>query len=296
MDLRRVAAKFETTSFDVFNETTQLWETGGMVGKIMPIDRFLSIFHRATRRRALGLPPSATLPASRTIRDPATGQAYVVGLVRGDSAKAIHYDSVGVLHGCDVVAEVFRKAPVGPVNDPGALVSSSTGVHYMDLELRSASEADETVQTYESHFFLTCPAHTDITQWDYVSYLGKTYEVQASYNDSGLTMCRVVERIDPRVDVTFHKKGAGSGYNPSTDVVTSGMVDYTVSGFFKGFSLDDVDGEAVSSGDVQFIIQQTHIGVVPSAEDQLTWDGQRYNIKAVQQDFLSHEYHLHCRI
>jgi hypothetical protein len=294
MDLRRVANKFENTSFDVFNETTQLWEKDGMRGKVMPIDRFLSIFHRATRRRALGIAPTATIPASNTIRDPSTGQAYIMGLVRGDAAKGVHYDGVGILHGCDVIGEIIRKAPIGLSTDPGVLVQASAGQHYMDIELRSASESDESIQNYESHFFLTAPHQADLQQWDYITYDGRSYQVQSSYNDSGMTMARVVERTDPRVDVTFHKKGGASGYDPVTGTVTSGMVDYAVSGFFRGFALTDVDNEAVSSGDVQFVIQQDHIGVIPSAQDQLTWDGQKYNVKAVQQDFLNHQYNLHC--
>ena len=296
MDLRRIANTFETTSFDIFNESTQLWESDGMEGKIMPIDRFLSIFHRATRRRALGLAPGTVLPDSHTIRDPATGQAYIVGLIRTDSAKAVAYDSVGILHGVDSIGTISRKATVGPADDPGILASSDVGSHYMDMELRSSVEADERIDTFESHFFLTTPTQSDIQQWDFITYQGRIFQVQAAYNDSGMNMARVVEKDDPRVDVTFHKKGDTSDYNPITGVVTSGLVDYAVSGFFRGFAITEIDGSAVSSGDMQFIISQEHIGVVPTNQDELTYNGKRYNIKAVQQDFEREQYILHCVI
>jgi len=296
MNLRRVANKFETTSFDIFNESTQLWETEGMDGKIMPIDRFLSIFHRATRRRALGLSPNATLPTSNTIRDASTGQAYVVGLVRADAAKDTAYDSTGILHGCDYIASILRKAPIGLASDPGVLVETTVGQHYMDIELRASAESPETTDEYDAHFFLTAPAQADIQQWDFVNYNGTSYHIQTVYNDSGLKMARVVEQADPRVDVTFHKRAATAAYAPATGVVTSGMVNYAISGFFRGFQLKDVNEESISSGDVQFIIEQDNIGVVPTNHDELTWESQTYKVKAVQQDFLKRQYKLHCVI
>lgn len=296
MDLRRVANKFETTAFDVFNETTLLWETGTLTGKVMPIDRFLSIFHRATRRRSIGISPSSAIPAHHTIREPLTGKAYIMGLIRGDVKDGAYYDRVGILHGVDVLGQVHRKAPVGPANDPGILVDSVIGSHYMDVELRSASESDEGVENFESHFFLTAPYHSDLMPWDFITYEGESYQVQVPYVDSGMRMARVVKRDDPRVDVVFHKKSGTSGYDPATQTVTTGIVDYQISGFFRGFGLADVDGVAVSSGDVQFVVQTDHIGVYPTNQDQLTWRGNKYNIAAVQEDFLSKHYTLHCSL
>jgi hypothetical protein len=296
MNLRKVAAKFETTSFDVFNETTQLWESDGFTGKVMPIDRFLSIFHRATRRRALGLSPGAIIPASNTLRDPATGQAYIMGLTREDSRNATAYDQTGILHGCDYIAEIFRSAPVGAVDDPGVLVPASVGEHYMDIELRASAENEEATGTFDGHFFLTAPAQADLEQWDFIVYQGTSYQVHTVYNDSGMTMARIVERDDPRVDIVFHHKGATSDYDPSTGTVTAGMTDYNVSGFFQGFELTDIDNDAVSSGDLQFIIKQSHIGVTPTIQDELTWEGQRYKVRSVQRDFTEEQYKLHCVI
>jgi len=296
MNLRRVAAKFETTQFDTFDEATSLWASKGLTGKIMPVDRFLSIFHRSTVRRQLGIAPNSTLPTSETIRNPATGEVFVVGLVRGDSTEGVAYDSVGILNECDSVGIVNRKATIGSGQDLGVLVNSVAGKHYMSIELRSSSKIRGTTEEFEAHYFLTAPLHSDLQIWDFIVLNGVSYQVATVYIDSGLRFARVIERDDPRVDIVFYKKGPTSGYNPTTGQVTDGLTAYNMSGFFESFEAKDIDNQSIFSRDMKFIIEQANIGIVPEEKDELVYQGQRYKVHTVQQDFLKKQFKLHCRV
>lgn len=296
MNFRNIAAKFETTSFDGFDEATQTWVKDSLKGKVMPIDRFLSIFHRATTRRALGIAPNSPLPASHTIRVPSTGEIFIVGLIRSDQKDSNVYDSVGILSKAYSVGQVKRKATIGTGENLGVLVESVVGNHYMDIELRTSSEIDGATEEYESKFFLTAPVHSDIQPWDYISLNGTNYQVTVTYIDSGLKMCRVIQREDPRVDVTYHRRGATSAYSPSTGVVTSGLTDFPTSGFFEGFNSSEVDETTILSKDVKLIIAKSDIGFYPETGDELTYSGQTYKVHRVHEDFLSKQIKLHCRV
>lgn len=296
MNLRNVAAKFETISFDAFNEATQLWEPDAFIGKVMPVDRFLSIFNRPTRRRSIGLSPDITLPVSRTIRNPNTGLIYVVGEVRKDSFKGVAYDSVGILHTCDVTGVVTRKAPVGPISNPGGYQTTTIATSYMDMELRAASEPDESVQNFEGNFFLTTHAGVDLKAWDFISYSGDNYQVETVYFDSGLLMARVVKRDDIRVDVTYNRRTNTAGYDASTGVVTSGIAGYIVTGFFRQFKLSEVDGEAIKAGDLIFTADLTAFGFEPATGDEIVDGSKTYRIGTVRRDFIKRQYNLQCRV
>lgn len=296
MDLRKVAASFETTNFEVFNETTQLWETSTLDGKIMPVDRFLSNFHRPTRRRMFGCDPDVALPASNTIRVPSTGEIFVLGEQRQDAMLGYNYDKVVIVHKCDYIGTINRKAAVGPGTDPGHLVNSQVGQHYMNVELRAAQEIDEHREDYEGAYFVIMPPHADVEQWDQITIGTDNYHVQAVYLDSGFKFCRAVQRPDPRKDFTYHYRGATVDYTPATGTVTDGFVNYNVTGFMQGFKVEDLNYTTIKSGDVKMVIRQEHIGIVPLTEDELTLDGQRYKVKGVQQDFLEDQYILHCTL
>lgn len=296
MNLRKVAASFETTEFDAWDESNELFVAKSLTGKIRSVDRFLSNFNRPTKRRLLGLSPSATIPASNTIRDPSTGEIYFIGELRQDSEQGVAYDQVGVLHKTTAIATISRKAPIGPGNDPGVLVASQIGKHYADVELRSASETEEQENDFEGNYFLMMPPHVDLEEWDEVTFDSEAYMIKTPYFDSGFRFARAVKREDPRKDFTYYFRDTGVAYNTATRVVTEGFTTYSVTGFSLEFELDDLNYTPLKVGRQKIVIKQSHIGIVPSAEDELLWEGQRYKVKGVSQDFLNAQYQLDCTL
>lgn len=296
MDLRKVAAWFETTEFDTYDEALDSWTTCGMAGKVMPVDRFLSNFNRPTRRRSLGLSPLAVTPASNTIRVPATGEIYIIGGLRQDSRESEAYDEVGILHRSETLGVVNRKAPAGPSNDPGWLMDAVAANHYMDVELRATSGVDEQKQQFEGDYFVILPPHADIQLWDRLTVDGEDYMVELAYMDSGFKFVRAIKRQDHRQNFVYHSRSAAAGYVPSTGVVTDGLVDYNVTGFAMDDEIGDSTTLQTKTSDLAITVEQSHIGVVPTTEDELTWDSKRRRVINVKQDFLKEQYHLHCTL
>lgn len=293
MDLRRAAAYFEGTSFDTWDEGTSTWTLGAITAKLAPVDRFLSNFHRPTHRRMLGINPATSLPASNTIRVQSTGDIYIIGQLRSDDKNDYEYDSIGIAHLTTFQLVVHRKAPIGPSNDPGVLIDSVVGTHYGDIEFRATSESPEQHEEYEDDVFLILPPHTDLQEWDFVYRGTETYQVKSAYIDSGFMFARAVLRQDYRRDFTYHRKGTGAGYNTATGIVTSGFVDYAVTGFSRNISEEEISYADMRPKQLKIVIKQDHIGFTPSIDDQMTWtDGLRYDVRGVRQDPASEEWQL----
>jgi len=296
MDLRKPAAWFETTEFDIYDEALATWTASGLTGKIMPADRFLSNFNRPTRRRSLGLPPETAVPASNTIRVPSTGEIYFIGALRQDAQGGYAYDKIGILHRSETLGTVNRRAPVGPSNNPGWLVETVVASHYMDVELRSTSEVDEQKQQFEGDFFVAMPPHATPQAWDRLSIGGEDYMVELTYADSGFKFVRAIKRQDHRQDFVYHSRSAAVDYDPATGVVTDGLVNYNVTGFAMDDQLGDSNTLQTKESRLVITVEQAHIGVVPTTEDELTWNSQRRRVMRVDQDFLNQQYHLHCTL
>lgn len=219
-----------------------------------------------------------------------------MGELRKDSEQGVAYDQVGVLHRTTAIATISRKAPVGPGNDPGVLVASEIGKHYADVELRSASEVEEHENDFEGDYFMMMPPHADLEEWDEVTFLGDVYMINNPYFDSGFKFARAVKRVDQRKDFTYYFRDTTVNYNTATRVVTDGFTTYSVTGFAMGFENDDLNYTPLKSSRIKIVIKQSHIGIIPSAEDELLWDGQRYKVKGVSQDFLNDQFQLDCTL
>ncbi len=296
MDLRKPAAWFETTKFEAYNESLATWTPEALTAKLLPIDRFLSNFNRPTKRRLLSMNPSDSTPDSNTIRVPETGEIYFLGEPRTDSRKEASYDKVLIAHRSGTLGTVNRRVPAGPSNDPGWLTNTVMGSHYMDVELRAASKIDEQREQYEGDYFAMLPPHADLENSDQLLISGDSYMVETSYMDSGFRFARAVKRADHRLDFVYHSRGAGAGYDPTTRAVTDGLTDYNVT----GFALQRAEGQdkfmSTKTASLVVVVEQGHIGVIPTDEDELTWDGQRYNVEEVKQDFVASQYHIHCTL
>ncbi|MGD2065547.1 MAG: hypothetical protein PVI43_00070 [Candidatus Bathyarchaeota archaeon] len=293
MDLRRVAAKFEHTEFEGYDEDTQTWDTEALTGKVFPVDRFLSNFHRPTRRRMLGLAPGTVLPDSSTIKVPETGEIFMIGEVRQDARNGAAYDSVGILHRAETTCTVNRKAPAGPTDNPGHLVNSEIGHHYVDIELRALQEQEEAEEEFEGHYFIVLPPHADIEEWDQITISSDNYFIKSSYIDSGFKFARADKREDPRVDFTYHRREDTSAYNASTGVVTDGLVGYDVTGFSMREGILKTDFSLPKQADITIIVRQDHIGFAPVSEDEFTWKSVKYRVSRVELDFLQQQYKIH---
>jgi hypothetical protein len=296
MDLRKVAASFETTEFDAYDESTNLWDACFLLGKVMPIESEVSNSNRTTRRALLGTDPLAVFPDSNTIRVSAAGDIYIVGDLRRDYKDSAAYDQSGLLHRSTTVGTINRRAPAGASTDPGWLVNTLISTHYMDIELRAVKETEEQEQQFDKQYRIIMPFHAIVQQWDRINVGGYDYIVEAGYVDSGFKLARAANRPDPRKDFTYYSRGDTAAFNTSNGVVTSGLTAYNVTGFAIDAKSGQVQNTAAKSGTFTLVVDKTHIGVIPTSKDEVTWESQRSKVIEVEEDFIDFQYKIHCSL
>ena len=294
MRLRRAAAYFEGTTFDVYDETSFQWSLTNFKAKLAPVDRFLSNFHRPTHRRMLGISPDTTLPPYSTVRVQSTQDVYILGQIRKDDSNDTEYDRIGIAHLASGLFSVNRKSTIGSESDPGVLVNTVLGNHYGDIEFRSDGVSPEQHEGYESEFFIILPPHADVQEWDFITQGSDSYQVKSSYIDSGFIFVRAVRRDDYRKDFTYYHKGSTAGYDTSSGIVADGFEPYQVTGFVRNIAEDEFEYATTRDKTLKLVVRAEHIGIVPTTDDQLTWDGIRYGVEIVRKDPTGEEYQLFC--
>jgi hypothetical protein len=282
MDLAGAATMFCTTPLESFDPSTGLWSNEGLLGNIVPTDRFISIYNRPVHLRQLTFKIGAALPASGVLRNPATGEVYIMGQARRDTRRSTTYVGTVMLHLVSGYAgeltELHRKAPVGPSNDPGVLVDSVITTTYFDIELRSALENDKQVSSSRGEYLLWAPATVTLAPWDFIQINSDWYRVHQAYFDSGFQMARVFKETDDREDIVYSRKS--SAYNAGTGA-SGGFTDYNVTGLIDSRKIQSNDALDISPSEVDIRIMVDHIGFTPSVYDEFTASGVVYSVTEV---------------
>src|SRR5690606_19106717 len=98
---------------------------------------------------------------------------------------------------------VYRRAPVGPSNNPGWAVETLLESTFGDIEMRSVNENEDDLLTHRGHFFLTLPGNSSVQRNDLVLLSGTPYYVLEKYSDASLISCRVVQHGDLRENIVY---------------------------------------------------------------------------------------------
>lgn len=301
MDLGAIAERWVNEPMEAFNETTLSFEPAGFEARISLVDRFLSNFNRPLRRRMLHYSPSATLPASSTIRHPDTGDVYLIGQRRDDSDQGTDYHALAVCHlvtdegpGSSAgLAEVVRASPVGPADDPGWLVESTVAHHYTDLEFRSSLNEADLHQTRIESFVLWLPSHADLRKYDFLLLKGRRHRVTDVYPDSGFIMARVDQEDDFRIDTVVHVK-EGKVYDQQLMRYVASNASYNVTMLLDAVH-DYASWVSDSQDHVLLSVEEDHIGFRPQPGMEVEFEGRRRVIRYVHYYRGERQYKLRCR-
>ena len=271
MDLAAAATYFCTTSLEAYVPASDTWLDEDLEGNIVPTDRFITIYNRPAHLRQLTYTVGASLPASGILRNPATGEIYLVGQTREDTRGGTVYVGTVLLHlvtgYAGAKADLHRKAPVGPGNDPGFIVDSVVTKSYFDVELRSASEVDDQVASSRGEFLMWTAATVPLNPWDFVQINSDWYRVHQVYFDSGFQMARVFKEDDDRENLVYKRKT--SGYNADTGVA-GGYTSYNITGLIDTSDLYRFDDAGIAPNEVDLRVLTGHIGLTPSVSDEFT--------------------------
>lgn len=295
MELADIAGYFDHQSFDGYSPQTG-WEPNVLQGQLRIADTFVSIWNRPTRRRMLFVTPDNE-PQHTVLRPSNAPQdIFLVGVVHRDTNFDTHYRSTVTLHYASGVAEIVRREPVGPANNPGPAVDVVETITYADVELRSQRDDREADFYHDGNYFLFLPAGTPLEKRRFVRLNGVEYLVEEVYQDGGFLSARVTSRPDERITLTYYSATAAPSYNATTGQVTRPSTPYSVTARVNAFSAADSDGTNIQVGDLEVSIQQTYLGVQPKPEDEVEVYGVRYRVLKVWQDPLRREWHLQGRL
>lgn len=285
MRLKRFTRAREWVVFEVL--TASGW-VSGFSGRLTPVDRFLSNFNKPLRRRMLFTDPNTPLPDSNVFRDPLSGEIFIAGQSRYDNDGDELYQRVTVCHSvtgdsADLLP-LRRKAPVGPIGDPGWLVESVIAEVYGDFELRATAEADGANNETFGLYFLHLPMGTGAKAYDFITFKGQPYRIDAVYYDSGFEVARVSQRKDDRQDLVF-KLAALPTYNRQTgEVESQGETLANVTATVKAYSDVRDTKEVDSAGTLTVFVDEANIGFEPKTGMKLEYYGTHYECKRVVRD------------
>lgn len=301
MYLGKIAERWVNEPLDVYDEASETFTPAAFTGRISLTDRFLSNFNRPLRRRMLHYSPTAEIPGSYTIRHPDTGDVYIIGQRREDTNRGIDYHAMAVCHlvtdegpnSSAGLATLTRKVPQGPADDPGWLVETQAGRHFIDIEFRSSlNDADLHQQRVES-FVMWMQKNADLRKYDFVELHGHTYRVTDVYPDSGFLMARIDQEEDYRVDLVVKVQGS-KVYDKDLMRYTTQDRSYNVTMLLDS-DHDFGSWVADSSDYLDLSVQEEHIGFTPEPGMVIEYDGRERTVRQVQHYRGERQYKLRCR-
>lgn len=300
MELKQVAERFHDITFDYYDVVEGTWLLAQTAGRIVPVDRFQSLYSAPLHLRTAALPAGVALPESRTLRVNGMTQVYLCGQPRDDIGAS---GSRGVLCNLRLVTgqaggiyQIHRKATVGAAPDKGPLVDSVVASYYGDSQLFSVKKNDELANDYIGDFHLIFPATADVREWDFAEDAdGRMYRILETYFDSGFLLCRALETVDTRVDVTY-KLNTLAAYTPGTaEKPTRSPVNYVITGYFSSYTDKDKVANGVAS-EFLFHVEADHIGFIPNKQGLISYAGKDHGILSVTHDAAKRQWCFQCRV
>lgn len=301
MYLGKIAERWVNEPLDVFDEDTQTFVPAAFTGRISLTDRFLSNFNRPLRRRMLFYSPSSTIPPSYTIRHPDTLDVYLIGQRREDTNRGNDYHAMAVCHmvtdegpnSSAGLATLTRKVPQGPADDPGWLVETEVGRHYIDIEFRSSLNDSDLHQQRMESFVMWINKGADIQNYDFVELHDRIYRVTDVYPDSGFLMARINHEGDYRVNLVVRVSDSTS-YDHDLERYVSTPVDYNVTMLLD--SNQDFGSWVSDSQDyMDLSVRDDHIGFPPEPGMVIKYQGRSRTIEHVHYYRGERQYKIRCR-
>lgn len=300
MFLDKIAQQHFTEKFEIYDEETEKFVASDFVGRIGPTDRFLSIYNRPTRKRQLYVSPEQEIPPSLVIRHALTGAEYILGIgrmdARGDVDEGNPYVTLCMLHDVSSTgsgrARLYRRAPLGPPENPGWLVEQELAHTFLDLEFRTNASESGTLNNKIPNFYAWCPATISAQEWDYFELGGKRYRVVDSFMDAGMVGLRLDQEPDPRLDFVIQTKE--QVYDNIRHEWVDRLETYNVTGIIPRDEDISKWARTTAINTIDVVIKSEHIGFTPLPEMDILYQGRTRKIKNVTTQAGQKEFRLVC--
>ncbi len=294
MDLKPTVSETRTELFEA------LQSDGSFVswarGRIAPVDRFLSNFHKPLQRRMLFSDPKHTFPESGVLRLKSSQEIFLVGESREDGENDESFDRLTVLHvvsnSSSGLTEYFNYRHDLADSLVGNIAKTSEGDFYVAVEYVSTKAMEAGDEAYQGKFFVYGPANIPFARDGVFEVLGKNYKVVQAFHDSGFSCAIVLEQPDDMVGIVYHQiDESASGYDVVTGSLTIGTIDHTLAA-----TVDHVRQDAHGYNHYDIFVKTHPLPVALIVGNNLTLpSGEKLTIRSKVEDVNTQgQVHLAC--
>ena len=290
MDIGQAANFFNKDRFDAYDFVSKLWDIGAVEGKLKYAPESFSVNDLATRKRMLFTVPGMS-PNSSVIRAQNLDQIFLVEGEKGDLFNNEHYRSMYNLHQAMGAAEVWRRAPVGPANDPGWALSTKIEDTFADVGFdRVPTDQERVVHQYGLHT-VYLPSDSQVARQDTVVLLGKIYFLFDVYQEQGLMVARATVRPDPRRNIIYRVITPGV-YDPVTMTPGSTSTNYNVTAQIDPIDMSELSEMNILKDSIKVLIDVLWIGVTPKINDEIVALGKTYKVEKITQNTILDQWEI----
>lgn len=304
MRLKRIAEKWCQERPEAWDEAAEAFVPASFKCRIDLTDRFLSNFNRPTRMRMLFAAAETVFPDSRTIRNPLTGDVYILGTTRKDVDAGRVTIGLTLLRtvtalpgGSAGYAVITRKVTLGPPENPGWLVDTVYKKAWMDTEFYSSSNEQDTTDLRIESYNAFMPLHVQPREWDFVELRGSKYRVVDTYADSGFFGVRLEHESDTRTDMVLEVQPKREINRITQEYIQAPAARYNVTGVMK--NLEDFalwNNEAQKYIDVYF--EEEHLPNIDfnlsNSPMWLSYKGKKRMVKQASTQSGVRQWQLRC--
>lgn len=289
LSLKVAAERFSRDRFAVWDPVTGVFdETHPRVGKRFRIDRFTTIYHRPTRRSYIRLlDPSFPYPG--VVKRLGTGEIYLLSESLNTDVEmgSLVYENLRMSHlvtpPSGGLAQYISVATAGTGEDLGPVVLADPIPAYVDTELQSVLNVEETVDATTPRFLLNYSANVSPAHGDLFLLGERQFLVKNPYSDGGLRATRVDELPPAYETLTYVRRTGSGGYNPTTGLVSQGVTSYLFSGIIGRNlrSASQAVNTSPASSMLELYVYERHVGFPFELGNKIVRNGTEYHITSI---------------
>jgi hypothetical protein len=297
VSIKTAANYFCRDSFSWWDPDTDTFQ-GSFLGRVRRIDDFVSLWHRSSRRQHFYIRPDAIYTDTGVFIHNNTGQIWLISQTQqfDDWQSAGIYTKMLRAHSLEapsgVKAEFYPVTTAGSGNNLGPVTVGPAQLVYADLELRTVTKPDDSVEIVTGEYLLAYSRNVTVNDGDFFKHSGSWYRVLEPYGDSGFSYCRA-EDLDPAFVTATFTLSDTAAFNPVTGAFSTGTATTRqVSVIVGGSKTTGRPSDRDLAEELTLYIYLRHIGFEPEVGMKLTLNSKPYRVISVNKHYENTQYEL----
>jgi hypothetical protein len=297
VSIRTAANYFTNEKFSWWNPTADQFQ-GCFLARTRRIDNFVSLWHRSSRREHIYIRPDACYENTGVFRHDTNSEIYLVSETeeadgwQGGSpySKMVRAHKVSGPSGGK--GQYYPVTVSGTGDNLGAVTVGPATTVYADTELRTVTNADDSVEIVTGEYLLAYSRNAFAAEGDFFYHLDQWYRVLEPYYDSGYHYCRAANQEPAFVTATF-ALSTTSTFNPTTGTFSAGTATTREVSVLIGNTL--IDGRPSDNDlaeQLTLYVYLRHIGFTPAVGMTLSLLSKAYKVIKVSKHYENKQYEL----